>query len=110
MLQGKSFDLALAVNDNPVPCRRTVNHNFKPKEDVMKRYIDSYELSKMLGCSVWSIRTWTNQKLLPREPGFGRLVRFDPERIEAWLKAGGLEAARAEKARKKTSKEKELLP
>lgn len=56
------------------------------------------DLSQYIKCSPWSIFSWLSQGLIPRVPGLGRMVRFDPSQIQKWLEEGGLDAARKRKA------------
>lgn len=80
----------------------------KSNEKKPRPYLRVEDLAEWWNVSPWSIRAWVSQRLLDKAPGFGRLVRFDPEKIEKWLAAGGLEAARERKACKKISGEKEV--
>ena len=51
----------------------------------MKKLISSKELSDYLGVSLNTIRSWVWMKRIPYLK-LGRLVRFDMNTIEAWLK------------------------
>ena len=65
----------------------------------MKEMLKTEDLAKWLQISPWTIRSWTSAKIIPRVPGLGRIVRYDPDQIRNWLESGGVEAAR-ERARK----------
>jgi len=51
----------------------------------LKKLISSKELSDYLGVSLNTIRSWVWMKRIPYLK-LGRLVRFDMNTIEAWLK------------------------
>ncbi len=49
-----------------------------------KLLINVKQLSESTGLSVFTLYSWINQKRIPYVK-VGRLVRFDPKRIEKWI-------------------------
>jgi len=49
-----------------------------------KILIDVKQLSESTGLSVFTLYSWINQKRIPYVK-LGRLVRFDPKKIEKWI-------------------------
>ena len=49
-----------------------------------KLLIDVKQLSESTGLSVFTLYSWINQKRIPYVK-VGRLVRFDPKKIEKWI-------------------------
>jgi excisionase family DNA binding protein len=64
----------------------------------MTKFLNVQELAGHLGISVWSVYSWLHQGLIPKVPGLGRTVRFDPDEIDRWLKGGGIGEARKKAA------------
>ena len=50
-----------------------------------KRFVGIKELSEYLGLPIGTIYSWTHQRKIPYIK-MGRLVKFDLEEIEIWLK------------------------
>ena len=55
-----------------------------------KLLIDVKELSESTGLSVFTLYSWINQKRIPYVK-VGRLVRFDPKKIEKWIEGNSVE-------------------
>jgi len=55
-----------------------------------KLLIDVKQLSESTGLSVFTLYSWINQKKIPYVK-VGRLVRFDPRRIEKWIEGNSVE-------------------
>ena len=49
-----------------------------------KLLINVKQLSESTGLSVFTLYSWINQKRIPYVK-VGRLVRFDPKKIEKWI-------------------------
>ena len=52
--------------------------------------IDVKDLSESTGLSVFTLYSWINQKRIPYVK-VGRLVRFDPRKIEKWIEGNSVE-------------------
>lgn len=50
-----------------------------------KKYLSPKELADFVGVSIATIYGWTSDRLIPYVK-IGRLVRFDPVKIDRWLK------------------------
>jgi excisionase family DNA binding protein len=50
----------------------------------MKQYLDIAALAERLGIKRSTLYAWAEQGMIPHVK-LGRLLRFDPEEIEAWL-------------------------
>ena len=59
---------------------------------MQKKFFTTADLANYLNVSQWTIYSWIHQQKIPKVPGLGRMIRFDPEVIEAWLKSGGVDA------------------
>ncbi len=55
-----------------------------------KILIDVKQLSESTGLSVFTLYSWINQKRIPYVK-VGRLVRFDPKKIEKWIEGNTVE-------------------
>jgi len=55
-----------------------------------KLLIDVKELSGLTGLSVFTLYSWINQKRIPYVK-VGRLVRFEPRKIEKWIEGNSVE-------------------
>ena len=55
-----------------------------------KLLINVKQLSESTGLSVFTLYSWINQKRIPYVK-VGRLVRFDPKKIEKWIEAKTIE-------------------
>jgi len=55
-----------------------------------KLLINVKQLSELTGLSVFTLYSWINQKKIPYVK-VGRLVRFDPRRIEKWIEGNTVE-------------------
>jgi len=55
-----------------------------------KLLIDVKQLSESTGLSVFTLYSWINQKKIPYVK-VGRLVRFDPRKIEKWIEENSVE-------------------
>ena len=55
-----------------------------------KLLIDVKQLSESTGLSVFTLYSWINQKRIPYVK-VGRLVRFDPRKIEKWIEGNSVE-------------------
>ncbi len=55
-----------------------------------KLLIDVKQLSESTGLSVFTLYSWINQKKIPYVK-VGRLVRFDPRKIEKWIEGNSVE-------------------
>ena len=47
--------------------------------------INIKQLSEKLSISKFTIYTWVSQEKIPHVKVAGRLIRFDPEEVEAWI-------------------------
>lgn len=54
------------------------------KTITTKRFMNIHELSEFLGVCVNTIYSWGSQRKIPFVK-VGRLLRFDRQKIEAWL-------------------------
>lgn len=57
----------------------------------MKRYISPTELAEYLGLSVQTVYGWIWAKRIPHFK-MGKLVKFDLQEIETWMKEKKIEA------------------
>ena len=55
-----------------------------------KLLINVRQLSESTGLSVFTLYSWINQKRIPYVK-VGRLVRFDPKKIEKWIEGKTVE-------------------
>ena len=55
-----------------------------------QRYISPLELSQYLSIAVQTVYEWTSQKKIPFVK-LGRLVRFDQQEIDKWMKTQRVE-------------------
>jgi len=55
-----------------------------------KLLINVKQLSESTGLSVFTLYSWINQKRIPYVK-VGRLVRFEPKKIEKWIEAKTVE-------------------
>ncbi len=55
-----------------------------------KLLINVKQLSESNGLSVFTLYSWINQKRIPYVK-VGRLVRFDPRKIEKWIEGNTVE-------------------
>lgn len=51
----------------------------------LPKYLSPQELAEMLGVAITTVYGWTSDRQIPFLK-IGRLVRFDPLRIDKWLK------------------------
>jgi len=51
------------------------------------------QLSELTGLSVFTLYSWINQRKIPYVK-VGRLVRFDPRKIEKWIEGNSVKEAR----------------
>jgi excisionase family DNA binding protein len=57
---------------------------------VEKKYLTVRELSEYLGIPKHTIYSWTSMKRIPYVK-IGRLLRFDKNKIDSWLKERSIE-------------------
>ena len=55
-----------------------------------KILINVKELSELTGLSVFTLYSWINQNKIPYVK-VGRLIRFDPRKIEKWIEGNTVE-------------------
>jgi len=55
-----------------------------------KLLINVKQLSESTGLSVFTLYSWINQKRIPYVK-VGRLVRFEPRKIEEWIEGNSVE-------------------
>jgi len=51
-----------------------------------KRYLTINELSEYLNVKKRTIYLWTMQKKIPHSKLGGKLLRFEPDKVDEWLK------------------------
>lgn len=54
------------------------------KNNKDRLLLDIRELSELTGLSVYTLYSWINQRKIPYVK-MGRLVRFEPRKIEEWI-------------------------
>ncbi len=55
-----------------------------------KLLLDVKQLSELTGLSIFTLYSWINQKRIPYVK-VGRLVWFDPKKIEKWIEGNSVE-------------------
>ena len=55
-----------------------------------KKFMDIKELSVMTGVTMTTIYNWVSQRRIPYVK-FGRLVKFDTEKINRWIEEHAIE-------------------
>jgi excisionase family DNA binding protein len=63
-----------------------------PQNPELPRLLTAAELASVLGVPRWRLYELTRAGLLPHIR-LGRAVRYDPERVNAWLHDGGTAAS-----------------
>lgn len=58
------------------------------------RFLNASEVAAWLGVDVWTVRRWTSMRKIPFLKLSARCVRYDPMRIDEWLKTYAVEMRR----------------
>lgn len=53
----------------------------------LKSLVDERTIAASLRVSLWTLRLWRRQRSGPPHFRLGRVVRYDPDSVKAWLQA-----------------------
>jgi excisionase family DNA binding protein len=65
----------------------TTEHNASPKSPRRRPLLGYREAAQLLGVPRGTLYAWVSEGRIPHIRFSGRMVRFDPDEIEAWIDA-----------------------
>jgi excisionase family DNA binding protein len=59
------------------------------RQVAVRKLVRAYDVGRLLGYSTATIKRWAREGKLPGAVFIGRHIRFDPNVVEAFVRAGG---------------------